>query len=222
MELKFEDIIRDKAPGLEVMLVEADVDNCATTDRLWSAIMAECSRLSREFPMDRIRHRGAIAATREAYKACGKEPNRYRPSAEALCRRAVKGMELYRSLSVIDLINLVSMASGHSIGGFDADKIAGDTLTMGVGLPGEPYEAIGRGDLNIEGLPVWRDAEGGIGTPTSDNVRTCLEVSSQRVVMTVNMFGHGEMDRDATESLIRSLLEEHASARNIRVKYFQP
>ena len=33
---------------------------------------------------------------------------------------------------------------------------------------------IGRGLLNIEGLPVFRDSVGGIGTPTSDNERTKL------------------------------------------------
>ena len=31
-------------------------------------------------------------------------------------------------------------AYGYSIGGFDADKFEGDTLTLGVGKAGEPYE----------------------------------------------------------------------------------
>ena len=48
------------------------------------------------------------------------------------------------------------------MGGFDADKFAGDKLSLGIGRPGEPYEGIGRGTLNIEGLPVYRDAEGGV------------------------------------------------------------
>ena len=39
---------------------------------------------------------------------------------------------------------------------------------LGIGKSGEPYEGIGRGELNIEGMPVYRDAMGGIGTPTSD------------------------------------------------------
>ena len=64
------------------------------------------------------------------------------------------------------------LSKDYSIGGFDADKFVGDTLTLGVGRAGEPYEGIGRGLLNIEGLPVYRDAEGGVGTPTSDNERT--------------------------------------------------
>ena len=35
---------------------------------------------------------------------------------------------------------------------------------LGIGKSGEPYEGIGRGELNIEGMPVYRDAMGGIST----------------------------------------------------------
>ena len=62
------------------------------------------------------------------------------------------------------MINLASIYSGHSIGGFDLDKIQGDRLVLGIGKAGEPYEGIGRGELNIEGMPVYRDAVGGVGT----------------------------------------------------------
>lgn len=221
MELIFEDIIVRNAPSLELLLVEAEVTNPPTSDALWAEIEAESARIHREFPMERIRLRGAIDATRAAYKACGKEPNRYRPSAEALCRRAVKGLDLYRSLAIIDLINLVSMRTGHSIGGFDADKIVGPLLTMGVGAPEEPYQAIGRGELNIEGLPIWRDAVGGVGTPTSDNDRTKLSPATRRLVMTVNMFGPGEVSADDTRALIERLLKEYALATSISFKYYK-
>ena len=172
--------------------------------------------------MEAVRHRPAIDATRAVYKALGKDPNRYRPSAEALCRRAVKGLELYRTLTVIDLINLLSMASGHSIGGFDADKIEGGRLTLGVGRAGEPYEAIGRGMLNIEGLPVYRDTVGGVGTPTSDNDRTKLSPDSRRLLMTVNMYGSSEMTVEEVDAMSCRLLEDYAGSKNIKVTYWNP
>ena len=52
---------------------------------------------------------------------------------------------------MVDLINLVSLRTGHSIGGFDADKIQGNRLELGIGKAEEPFEGIGRGVLNIEG-----------------------------------------------------------------------
>ena len=144
------------APSLHVIVVEANVANPPTGDALWSEIQLEEKRLG-GMPMEMVNKRPAIAATRAAYKALGKEPNRYRPSAEALTRRCVKGLELYRTLTIIDLTNLLSLITGHSIGAFDRDAIVGGKLTLGVGREGEPYEAIGRGQLNIACLPVFRD-----------------------------------------------------------------
>lgn len=80
---------------------------------------------------------------------------RYRLSSEALMRRVVKGMELYHINNIVDLVNLVSLESGMSIGGYDADKIAGSAILSIGEKKGEPYEAIGRGELNIAGLPVF-------------------------------------------------------------------
>ena len=55
-----------------------------------------------------IKLQPVIAATREAYKRCGKDPGRYRPSAEALRRRLMRGIPLYQIDTLLDLINLVS------------------------------------------------------------------------------------------------------------------
>lgn len=216
MELKFDNHITAAAPALEVISVEAEIINAPTNDALWNEI-CECQRrIQSSTPIEMVRHRPAIDATREAYKKCGKDPNRYRPSAEALCRRAVKGLELYRTLTAIDLINLLSMETGHSIGGFDADKIDGDVLTLGVGKEGEPYEAIGRGELNIAGLPVYRDNIGGVGTPTSDNERTKLSPETTRLLMTINMYGQDDTyNADAVENRTVELLGKYAAAKNI-------
>ena len=203
MEFLFDEIIRTAAPGYELIAVEAAVANFPTQDA---------------YAMEQIRHRPAIAATRDVYKALGKEPNRYRPSAEALCRRIVKGLELYRSTALVDLVNLLSLRSGHSIGAFDADSISGEVLTLGAGRDGEPYAAIGRGELNIAGLPVWRDSIGGIGTPTSDNERTKISSDTRRLLMTVNIYGQGDMPDGDFEQLLRRLLAGYASATEISIR----
>ena len=188
---------------------------------LWSLIERTAHDIREVAELSDINKRPAIKATREAYKRLGKEPNRYRPSAEALCRRAVKGMELYRINTLVDLINLISMQSGYSIGGFDIDKIDGEVLRLGAGKENEPFEGIGRGELNIEHLPVYRDSIGGIGTPTSDNERTKLDISTTRLLMCINIYGE-EMPVDDTVGLTVSLLEKFADASDIKVNYFNP
>lgn len=215
--LVISDEIKAKALGLRVLQIEADIENPDTPDALWNELEALAADVRARYAMEMVNKRPAIAATRSAYKACGKEPNRYRPSSEALMRRMVKGLELYRTSAVIDLINLLSVACGHSIGGFDADHIDGDTVTLGIGREGEPYEAIGRGPLNIAGMPVWRDNTGGIGTPTSDNDRTKLSPATRRLLMIVNMYGP-EMPVPDIESLATRLLTDYAGATNIKIK----
>lgn len=221
MFFEIEPEVRLAAPALKVAVLEAAVHNGPTPDGLWDEITAAAAEVGR-LPMDAVNKRGAIAATRAAYKALGKEPNRYRPSAEALCRRCVKGLELYRSLAVIDLINLLSIRSGHSIGGFDADRFEGDVLRLGVGREGEPYEAIHRGQLNIAHMPVIRDAAGGIGTPTSDNERTKLSADTRRLLMTVNMYdgGGGAEEESRFMAEAEQLLRDYAGATDIIYKYY--
>ena len=221
MNIEIEDIIKNVAPQLQVVAIEADVINCDTPDDLWTELTQEALRIAQLYDLSQINKRPGIAATRAAYKALGKEPNRYRPSSEALCRRAVKGMELYRINVLVDIINLISMRSGYSIGGFDADCIQGDLLRLGAGRAGEVFNAIGRGQLNIEGLPLYRDAVGGIGTPTSDEERTKLSIATRRLLMCINIYQE-EMPIGDVVDLSCQLLERYCQATNITVKYVRP
>ena len=168
--------------------------------------------IGQKLPLERIQHLPAIGTTRQAYKALGKDPSRYRPSAEALLRRVVQGKGLYRVNNVVDALNLVSVTSGYSIGGYDAEKIVGD-ITFGKGRTGEPYDAIGRGALNIEGLPVLRDETGAFGSPTSDSLRTMVaEDTRYFLAVFFDFCGHPPLLQAAMDDL-QSLLEAYANAR---------
>lgn len=221
MNISFDPEILAVAPQFKVIKVEATIENNATSDALWQELLDEGERIRASFDMPMINKRPGIAATRLAYKSLGKEPNRYRPSSEALCRRLVKGMELYRTLTIIDLINLLSVISGYSIGGFDADKIEGDSIRLGVGREGERFEAIGRGLLNIASLPIYRDKIGGIGTPTSDEERTKLSPETRRLLMCINIYGE-ELPISETIDLTSDLLTRHAAATDINIEVISP
>ncbi|MBQ3992005.1 MAG: hypothetical protein II645_02490, partial [Bacteroidaceae bacterium] len=150
--------IHEACPHFVGAAVLAEFRNSVRSETLWQEIDRFLTSYRQRFTTESIKEMPAIQATRQTYKQLGKDPSRYRPSGESLVRRALQGKELYQIDTAVDLINLASIAYGYSIGGFDADKIAGDTLTLGVGCEGEPYEGIGRGQLNISGLPVYRDA----------------------------------------------------------------
>lgn len=217
MEIVISDKIKSAAPDYFMVLVKADVTNSVTSDSLWQEIEDYSAYLRENVELSQVNKRPGIVATRNAYKACGKDPNRYRPSSEALCRRIVRGMELYKIDTLVDLVNLLSMKSGYSVSGFDRDKIAGDTLTISVGEEGEPFEGIGRGPLNIAGMPVYRDAVGGIGTPTSDNERTKIDLNTTHAVICIHIYGL-DMPVEEAISLTERLLTQYAAAQNITVR----
>lgn len=212
-KVRFSRQILNAAPSLKVLQIEADVVNSPTSDCLWEEIESSCDRLVCKYRLEDIKLRPGIAATRHAYKTLGKEPNRYRPSSEALCRRIINGKGIYRLTTIIDVINLISIETGYSIGGFDLDKIEGDSLILDAGNKEDSFHAIGRELLNVESLPLYRDRIGGIGTPTSDEERTKLELSTRRLLMLVNIYGE-EMDVEKTGILIKEKLTKYASANN--------
>lgn len=216
VEIIVEDRIETVCPSFVGACVEADVENSAYSEELWKLIDEQCENFRQTLTTDTVKDISAIAATRRVYKACGKDPSRYRPSSEALIRRVLQGKQLYQIDTLVDLINLASITYGYSIGGFDAGKFSGDTLSLGVGREGEPYEGIGRGMLNIAGLPVYRDAIGGVGTPTSDNERTKMGLATRRLVALVNGYDGNEETVRATAQLIIRLVERFCNGRNAR------
>lgn len=206
--------IEKVCPGFVGAAVEADVVNSEYNAELWAEINDLGEKYKAKYTTETVKTISGIEATRRVYRACGKDPSRYRPAAEALIRRMLQGKELYQIDTLVDLINLASIAFGYSIGGFDADKFVGDTLTLGIGHEGEPYEGIGRGMLNIAGLPVYRDAEGGVGTPTSDNERTKIELSTRHVLVLVNGYDGNEAQVKANAEYIIRLFEKYAQGCN--------
>ena len=219
-EIKVSQEIKDACPVFAGAAVYAAVKNTAYCEGLWKEINAFTEELTTTTQIEDIKHQPVIAATREAYKRCGKDPGRYRPSAEALRRRLMRGIPLYQIDTLVDLINLVSLLTGHTIGGFDADKIQGAYLELGIGKAGEPFEGIGKGVLNIEGLPVYRDASGGIGTPTSDNERTKMNLGTTHILAIVNGYNGKKGLKEAAE-MIQSLLNEYAESDSSELIFFE-
>ena len=212
--------IKNACPQFAGIAVAATVKNTPFCKDLWRQIDEFTVRYRETYTTDSIKDMVTIRATREAYKKCGKDPSRYRPSGEALCRRILRGIALYQIDTLVDLINLVSIRFGYSIGGFDSDKFEGDVLTLGIGRADEPYEGIGRGMLNIEGMPVYRDAIGGVGTPTSDHERTKLSLETTHLLAIINGYSGKEGLQEAAEYMVE-LLKEFASAENVQLIAFE-
>ena len=205
--------IATACPDLHVLALSCDVCNSEPDERLCQEIADEEKAVRETVKLEQINKWLPIQATRQAYKRLGKDPNRYRPSSEALRRRILRELPLYKVDTLVDLINLVSIRSGYSIGGFDADKIAGGSLVLGGGRGG----GIGRGELNIAGLPVYRDAVGGVGTPTSDEERTKIGLDTTHLLMIINGYS-GLEGLEAAGKYAVGLLSKYVSAINMEAE----
>lgn len=213
LEINIDPEVKQLLPFAAYGIITCTVTNLATNEMLWKEMLELADAVRAEYTLDTVKKQPVIAATREAYKKLGGDPNRYRPSADSLYRRVVKGNDLYRISTLVDLINYVSLKTGFSIGGFDLDQVR-VAVRVGIGEKDEPYEGVGRGVLNIEGLPVLRDDIGAFGTPTSDHVRTSVHMHTRRFYM--HIYGYAGLDSlNGAMELTSYLLQKYVDAENL-------
>ena len=201
---------RSKWAGMKLACLECSVEVVPFHPKLWQTIGDETLKMRSTLKVEQISQHPAISSSRKGYKAFGKDPARYRLSAEALMRRMVKGNELYQINNVVDIVNLASFTSGFSIGGYDIEKVGG-TIELGIGREDEAYEGLGRGILNIDCLPVLRDTIGPFGSPTSDSPRTAVTESTFRFLMVYFGFGAHDLLPEALQKA-QQLLTDLAKA----------
>jgi DNA/RNA-binding domain of Phe-tRNA-synthetase-like protein len=219
MRITIDPKLKSKCPRTALACVTARVETGPSPAALQEEMkMRESDIQKLAFP------RGVLAApqveaTRVAYKALGKDPARYRGSAEALLRRMVAGKGLPQINSVVDVINLVSVESRLPIGLYDLGHVTGE-IVFRAGQAGETYKGIGKYDLNLEGLPIFCDTAGPHGSPTSDSERTMVTAATKEVFAVIVSFGGVENLSRWTER-ISTLLTQHAAGQDIKIELFQ-
>ncbi len=196
-------------PRVAVGAITAHVQVTEHDETLWREIETAAARFQGT-TMDEARRCPPIQALRDAYRALGNDPTRYRGSNEALVRRIVQDKPLYRVNTVVDINNLVSLETLHSVGTVDLDHLI-PPITFRAGMPGESYSGIGRGTINLAGLPLFADEEGPFGSTTSDSERTMVRLQTTRILMVVISF-LGTEQMDAFLERAAGLLQRHAAA----------
>jgi DNA/RNA-binding domain of Phe-tRNA-synthetase-like protein len=186
-EISIHPALKTLTPDLALGCVSASVVLEKHNDALWREIDQHLAHLIATIQPEQISTVPQIAAMRSAYKALGKDPSRYRGSAEALLRRVLSGKGLYQINSVVDINNLVSLETLNPAGTYDLEKIT-RPIELRIGAAGESYKGIGKDLINIESLPVFADAAGPFGSPTSDSERAMVSLETRKVLMVVFSF----------------------------------
>jgi DNA/RNA-binding domain of Phe-tRNA-synthetase-like protein len=204
--------LRQQCPGLRVACVHGSVEVAKSSQELLDFLNKRAGELRAQggepsaYP--------EIAATRAAYKALGKEPSRYRNSAEALLRRITSGKGLYFINNLVDINNLLSLETLMPVGTYDLAKVT-PPLIFREGRNGEFYKGIGKDVLNIADLPVFADKDGPFGSPTSDSERAMITDSTTSFAMMIISFS-GKAEMGAWAGRAEELLERHANGMGLK------
>jgi DNA/RNA-binding domain of Phe-tRNA-synthetase-like protein len=150
---------------------------------------------------------------RNAYKAYGKDPSRYRLAVESLYRRLSKGQSLYRINNIVDIGNLLSILTRKSVAVLDRDQIQGD-IVVRLGSSDDQYFGIGRGKINVTNIPLYEDTIGPFGSVTSDTERTMIRPTTKRILVFIISFSGKEVLEEDLQKAI-DLYQTYGFATNI-------
>src|SRR5258707_12376191 len=213
MSVTIDPKLKAKCPRTALACVTALVEAGASPAALLQEMKMRENEIQRlPFPRG-VLESAQVETTRKAYKALGKDPARYRGSAEALVRGVVAGEGLPQINALVDLINLLSVESRLPIGLYDLGHVVGD-IVFRAGRAGETYRGIGKYDLNLEGLPLFTDTVGPHGSATSDSERTMVTAATKEVLAVIVSFGGAENLERWTQRL-GTLLQQYAAGNEI-------
>lgn len=144
-----------------------------------------------------------IKEWRNVFKQTGKDPNRYRHSAEALYRRAKKHQYVSSVNSATDLNNFFSLQYKIPLGIYDLDSLTG-VITMRLGNEGEEYLGLNGRNNNLHNLIVTADEQGPFGSPFVDSVRSSISESTKQAIQII--YVRPSMEKSEAEKMVESLM----------------
>lgn len=159
-----------------------------------------------------------IKEWRQIFKALGKDPNRYRHSAEALYRRVQKQNYLPSIHSATDLNNFYSLQYQVPIGIYDLDKLSG-VITLKIGQANEEYIGLNGRSNSLQSLLVSQDDHGPFGSPfvDSDKAPVTMETKDALQIIYLRPSFKNDQCQKLTESLMNMFLQIHGGTGHFKV-----
>lgn len=143
-----------------------------------------------------------IQEWRQIFKKIGKDPNRYRHSAEALYRRVQSQKYLIPIHSAIDLNNFFSLQYQIPIGVYDSDKLTG-SISIRLGQEDEEYRGLNGRMNSLHRLIVSADNDSAFGSPFVDSEKTAVTEATKNAIQIVYLQPSLEIEK--TEKMTASL-----------------
>lgn len=149
-----------------------------------------------------------IKEWRSIFKSTGKDPNRYRHSAESLYRRVKKQNYLQSVNSATDLNNFFSLEYQIPLGIYDTDKLEGNVIIT-IGNEEEEYIGLNGRPNSLHNLIVSADENGPFGSPFVDSERTAVSESTKNALHIIYL--RPTMDESEASKMVTSLMNMFTS-----------
>jgi DNA/RNA-binding domain of Phe-tRNA-synthetase-like protein len=160
MELTIAPDLLAAFPDLRIgVLIARGIDNTGTHAALQELMRADEAALRARFTTETLVQHPFIVAWREAYRAFGTKPNEFRPTAEALLRRVLRGDPLPTISPAVDAYLAIETEFLLPIGGYDLAQVQRE-ITLRFSAGGETFVPIGGAapETTYAGEVIYADA----------------------------------------------------------------
>jgi DNA/RNA-binding domain of Phe-tRNA-synthetase-like protein len=162
VDLKVSDEMAQRYPDLRIsFLTVRGMDNTGESEALGNELREAEQRFRGQFAdQPALEADRRILAWREAYQSFGVNPKKFRPSAEALLRRVVKGDPVPWISKAVNAYLLAELFYLLPVGGYDVTGVKGD-VHLRLSKGGESFTAIGsdKPEQTDAGEVVYADDE---------------------------------------------------------------
>jgi len=203
MEIIVQDQLKQLIPNFKVGIVQyQDIQVGDSPQMLKGRLQLFQESLFFDFEDKKVTEILEISEWRKIFKTIGTDPNRYRPSNEALYRRVQKQQFLHPVNSAVDLNNFLSLQYRIPLGIYDLDKLSGQ-VTIRIGSNEDSYLAINEREVQLSKKLLSADNEGAFGSPYVDSKRSAVTPATTQALHIIYL--QPSMDHDESDQLLQAL-----------------
>lgn len=203
MEILISDELKQLIPEFKIGVVHyQDIQVSDSPQMLLGRLRLFQESLYFDYADQKVSDIPAINEWRKLFKTIGTDPNRYRPSNEALYRRVQKQQYLHTVNSAVDMNNFLSLQYKIPLGIYDVSNLDGD-VEIKIGTEQDSYIAINEREVSLTNKLVSVDQHGAFGSPYVDSKRSVVTSDTTQALHLI--YFQPSLQKDEAITLLQSL-----------------
>jgi DNA/RNA-binding domain of Phe-tRNA-synthetase-like protein len=203
MEIQISDEIKQLIPEFKIGVVHyRDIHVSDSPQMLKGRLRLFQESLYFDYTDKKVTDIPAINEWRKLFKTVGTDPNRYRPSNEALYRRVQKQQYMHTVNSAVDMNNFLSLQYQIPLGIYDVSMLDGDVVIK-LGAEQDSYVAINEREVSLTNKILSADQLGPFGSPYVDSKKTAVTTNTTEALHLI--YFQPTISRDASILLLQAL-----------------